>query len=124
MNRTFLLLFLFAGFSFTLHAQSATAKPRKDTIAAGNYYPLDSNVVSCTVSILRNGKCLVEKTITGNRIPLDLQYVIQTSPAGTTIIYDKVTVNDKGVLHRCPSIVYVIGARNTRPGAAPVSKPG
>lgn len=114
MKFCFLLFLLFAGISFSLHAQTS---PPKDTVAAGQYYPLDSNVVSCTVSIIRNGSTVMEITVRSNKLPASVIHAIQSSPVGTTVIYDQLIVNDNGARRKRPAIIYVVGKRNTRAGA-------
>ena len=121
-NFRFLLpLFLFLLIPAIHHAQSNTPATRVDTITAGYYYQPDSNFISFNVVIMSGGKS-TEYNVQGNHLPPTVARLIETQPAGTKIIYESITVNENGVLKKRPSVVYVIGTHNTRPGASSTSK--
>ena len=120
MARLLLPLLLFLLIPVVNHAQSSTPASRVDTITAGYYYQPDSNIISFTVVIMSGGKSM-EYNVSGSHLPPTVARLIETQPAGTKIIYEAITVNEKGVLKKRPSVVYVIGMHNTRPGATKLS---
>jgi hypothetical protein len=86
---------------------------RTDTLKPGYYIPFDSNFVSCKVAIAPKGKKVEFTNTTGNRIPDSLIGKIGALEKGSIVTYSEVTVLNKGVLEKAPSVRYYIGNRNS-----------
>lgn len=117
--RKFLLLLVVAA-STGLFAQTSTLKT--DTVLLGYYIPLDTNVVSCRVSIIF-GNISFDTLLRGNKLPANLIYKISTAHKGSIIHYHEISNSTNGEIVKSPDVHYVTGLKNSRPAQRDVVRP-
>lgn len=86
---------------------------RTDTVKQGYYIPLDTNVVSCKVGITPKDKKVQFINTTSNRLPDSVVTKIGNLTPGSVIVYSEITVLNKGVCEKAPTVRYVIGSHNS-----------
>ncbi len=106
-----LLLFVIAA-STGLFAQTSTVQT--DTVLLGYYIPLDTNIVSCRVSIA-SGNISFDTMLRGNKLPSNLIYKISTASKETNILYHEISSSKNGKVVKSPNVRYAVGLKNTRP---------
>jgi hypothetical protein len=92
-------------------AQVTAQKIQTDTVMTGYYIPLDSDVISYTVTISSNGLMFGEKMI-GSRLSPSLVYKITHLSSGATVTYS-FNINENGLIYPRPVVRYVIGKHNS-----------
>ena len=94
-----------------MSAQVTAREIQTDTVMSGYYIPLDSNVISYTVTISSNGLVSGEKMI-GSQLSPSLVYKITHLSPGATVTYS-FNISENGLIYPRPVIRYTIGKHNT-----------
>jgi hypothetical protein len=110
--KNFLLAVLLAA-SCSTFAQNSIGLAT-DTVMQGYYLPLDSNVISCKVSVIYDN-ISSDTVLQGNKLPAMLTRKICSMQKGTVVVYHELTIMKNSVMVQAPPVRYLIGSKNTKP---------
>lgn len=117
-----IILFLILSTVQSVYAQ-VNVSQRTDTVQAGYYIPLDSNVMSCKVGIMPQGGKFETFNMQGNTLSSETITKIGALKKGSVVVYSEITILNGANLQKANTIRYVIGNRNSVPALHDPSRP-
>ncbi|HTL83173.1 MAG TPA: hypothetical protein VL651_15775 [Bacteroidia bacterium] len=117
MKKPLFIAFLFVLLVVCTNAQNNTRIAIDDTVVQGYYLPLDSNVVSMDILIISPAAATIEYRFNGDQLPASILFTLTHLGKGTKVFYTEITVSSNGILYKRPAYGYIIGVKNTTPGA-------